>query len=714
MSDAANNTAHLTSEQRAIISQRARSVLIGAVAGSGKTTTLAHCVAHNLRAGLAPRDVLVLVFTPAAQDVFRQRLAQAGAGAGVRVATYGEFAQALLDGWRESSHIDGAQAWLPDAASARDVVFDAIEAAAESQADPDYEFSLTALHAEILLNQLSRLKGMLTLRQLDEASNAELADELDLPRGLIAICRVFEQRRQLDLGAWAWQNEADLVYDVLGLLDAMPGQLPLPGYALIVADEWHDANAGHMALLTRLAGDDARVVAAGDREQVVHSWNGADPQFMGDTYLQAFPGSKRLPLTLSFRCGPTLAACAQAVSGQTFGSARLHDTVVTTHPYDGSDAAGCARQVLDAVDILSGPGHDVPLSDMAVLLRAPYQGIAIENLLIERGIAYRVDGFESYFDRVEIRMMRGLLHVAEGSIVAAGPQTEIRAILRALGQLALLDYDEADWKLVERAMAEDPISTWNGFLQQMRRVRQHELDDQADMRWRAQVAQVCDTLLAERGNWTAAQLLTHAATALRLADRIKGWVVRAEDARAIARSIDSFIAYAEQTGLGAGDFLLHLAQGQQRAAALHRRKGQHLTLATARDAKGKEWRRVFLPNMVDGEFPDVMADQREERRLFYVAITRAIDGVHLFVPQAGRSRLVEAMRLPAAQAASAARLQDNREQAAAPPLRVYLNVPYADKDEAKALGAQWDAVARKWWVGPGATMRLFARWRIKG
>lgn len=701
----------LTPEQRQIVSQAGQFLLIDAVAGSGKTTTLAHCVAYRERQGTPGDGILALVFTEAARQVLLQRLAQAGASRSIRVVTYADFARGLLEGWQAQGLIDGAEIYLPGAEAMRPYVFEAIEAAAASpQADRDYGYDLNNLHAEIVINQLSRLKGTLALDRFEDASDAELADELDLPRGLVSVCRAYERMRRIDAGCFAFQSEHDLVADVLAVLDELGEVVSLPCPALVAADEWHDANAAQIALLRRLAGTHTRIIAAGDREQVVHSWNGADPRYMGEAFEHLFPGTRRLPLTCSFRCGPTLGAGAQALTGQVFQSGRQEDTEVEVVRYGAGPQDDCCHQVVDTLAGLIDSGSARSLADCAVVLRDAHQSIALENALIARGLPYVMDGCQSYFDRIEILMLRGILHIARLSMAPVRDRAEVKAILRALGLFAGLAYTESEWADAERTIATDPETIRYFYSGRLSRTADaQETVDAATRRWRARFAQVCDHLIAQASSMSAGALLAHAAAELQLADVTRRLFVHRLDAQAVARSIDGFIACADATGLDAAGLLDHLHQSQRRSGAL--KKNRHpLVLTTARAAKGREWPFVHMPFVVDGEFPQAQADPAEERRLFYVAMTRTSEKLFLYTPHGHDSHFIRALDLPAARAAARAA----RPATPAVPPRVYLDVPYGDKDAAKQLGAQWDNVQRKWWISPAMPRRLFAKWLPDG
>ena len=695
----------LTPEQRQIISQTGKFLLIDAVAGSGKTTTLAHCVAYRERQGTPADGILALVFTEAAKQVFHQRLAQAGASRSVRVATYADFAGALLADWQAQGLIDGAEVYLADAEAMRPYVFEAIEeAAADPHADPDYAYDLNNLHAEIVINQLSRLKGTLAFARFEDASDAELADELDLPRGLVSICRTYERLRRFDAGHFAFQCEHDLVTDVLATCAQLADVVTLPCPALVVADEWHDANAAQIALLRKLTGPHTRIIAAGDKEQVVHSWNGADPRYMGEAFEHLFPGTRRLPLTNSFRCGPTLGACAQALTAQTFQSGRQDDTEVEVIRYDAG-ADDCCIKVVHEIARLAAAGTERGLADCAVVLRDAHQSIALENALIAHDVPYATDGCPSYFDRIEILMLRGILHIARQSMAPVRERGEVKAILRALGLFAGLSYTEGEWADAERTIAADPDTIRYFYSGRLSRTSEaQETVDAATRRWRARFAQVCDHLFAQAASVSAGELLAFAAEELQLAATTRRLFVHRLDAQAVTRSIEGFIDYARSTALDAAGLLERLHQAQRRSGAL--KKNKHpLTLTTARAAKGKEWRYVHIPFVADGEFPQAQADPAEERRLFYVAMTRTSDKLFLYAPAGQESHFIRALDLPAARQTAHA-----KPAAPALPPRIYLDVPYAEKDAAKQLGAQWDNVQRKWWISPAMPRRLFAKW----
>lgn len=717
----------LTPEQRAIVAEPSRIMLIEAVAGAGKTTTLAQLVAHRLRQGTSPGKILVLVFSDAAAAVFNHRLAEAGVAASlaktVHIATYARFGHQALAGWAERGLIDTLPPLAATPETLRAWVWQAIESAAASgRPDPDYGYDLTNLHAEIVLDELARLKGTLDLHRLEDESDADIAESLDLPPGLVAICRQYERLRCPDAGQFAFQGEGDLLFDALTLRQRNPQTLHFPAYDLVVADEWHDANAAHLALLRDLVGPATLLAAMGDQEQVIHAWHGADPRFMGEYFTQAFPAARLMPLTASFRCGATLGAAAVHLNGKPFTSHRLRDTAIDEIAYSAGTPHACAQQVATTLQSLTKSSGEFAPSDCAIILRDHHQSIALENALTEHGISYALDGLPSYFRRLEVLMLRGILHILTGTIADVSDPAEIRGVVRALGTFAGLRYSAKDWAEAERYIIEQPDLIrvfYEGRLTQVH--EEQETPDDASRRWRKHFANVCGRLAGHAGDWSAGQLLRTAATELKLDDAARRLFVHRHQADAVVRSINGFIAFAEQSAWGVTDFLARLDAAQQQSLSFRKRR-QRVTLTTARQAKGKEWPCVLMPWLEHGEFPQTGADAAEERRLFYVAITRAKDRLVLFVPGDGGtvhpSQFIAALRLDEARREGAAHTLANQDLIGPdapekPPERLYLDVPYAEKDDVKRLGAQWDSVQRKWWI-PGTTQRSrFARWLVK-
>ncbi len=523
---------------------------------------------------------------------------------------------------------------------------------------------------------------------------------------MISICRSYEKLRSYEIGHYNFQSEHDLLFDVLNIIQFYPN-LELPHYHLIVADEWHDANAAHMELLARLAQEPTtRVIVSGDKEQVIHSWHGADPRFMGELFQEKFPSVSicRMPLTVSFRCGPTLGAAAHLLNGRKFSSHRNEDTYISVLSYSRNSVFECANTLVKAINSVRQKHKHMSLSDCVVLLRDPHQSITIENAFIHNNIPYNIKGFSTYFNRLEIRMLRGILHILTGSMATVSDSTEAKAIVRALGIYTGLGYSEKEWREAEQDIIEQHDGIQIFFENRLIKVHPTEKDPGfAKREWREKLGRVCHFLQSKMTQWNAGELLHYAIDHLNISETTRRLFVQKDQATAVIKSIGSFLDFAEQLKLNAPDFLTWLDNQAHNAVGSPKENIDRLTISTIGHAKGNEWKCVFMPYLDSVEFPKPEADFAEERRLFYVAITRAKDVLVLLQPESAlntsaASCFIERIELAKAKTIGASALHQNKFPEQQMSGRLYFDVPHTETDEAKRMGARWDKVQRKYWI----------------
>lgn len=713
------STLPLTPEQSAILQARDPAILVSAVAGSGKSTTLAHAAALRLRRGTPPGRILALVFSDTARQVFLDYLAQAGhSRADVTVRTYDEYARSLLDAWVRLGYIDGTHTRrLTSLDALRPWIYQAIEDAAALGAHHDYyEFTLNDAHAEYILDTLTWLKGTLRLRHLDDMSIGEFARQEDLPEGLVSILREYERARSHDIGLYEFQSAQDYVYDCLTTL-AGCDYIELPRFDLIVADEWHDINEAHLQLLQRLHAGGGQLIAAGDADQVIHTRHGAHPDYMGPAFLAAFGQARRttMPLSRSFRCGPTLALAAGSLANKTFESWRTQDTEVSVllQPQLYQDHPDGLAHYLQALCRRRGESG---FASCAILLRSPDLSIDIENELIRQEIPYQVSGFDSYFERDEVLILRGILALLCEQLHGAVTAAEALPILQALGRLCEVDLSERDWQASARDISINPQLIRYFYSGQLNRPPapegNHATDTAAQPLWRSRLVSTIEQLRSLLDRASAGELLRQACALLHLPAYARRHYLQQEQADAIEHSIHAFIEYAEQSELTAAAFLEAVATTQRQSQRLRSHAGNArqqapLQLCTIAAAKGKEWPVVIVPGLSRLHFPRPQAQPAEERRLLYVAATRAQTQLVLVSDDAQHPYLQQ-MELSQARALASAMLEENRARQA--DTRIYLHVPFEQRADAKNKGAQWDPVRRQWWIRSSMHLPSFRDW----
>ncbi|MBM3596448.1 MAG: DNA helicase II, partial [Alphaproteobacteria bacterium] len=385
-------------------------------------------------------------------------------------------------------------------------------------------------------------------------------------------------------------------------------------FKYIMVDEYQDTNQVQHLWLRLLAQGRQNICVVGDDDQSIYSWRGAEVANIL-RFEKVFPGSKIIRLEQNYRSTPQiLAAASGLISGN---SQRLGKTLWTErHPGDKLrvigvwDAPEEARRVGEEIERLEREG--APLAQVAILVRAQYQTREFEDRFISIGINYRIVGGFRFYERAEIR--DGLAYLR----VIAQPADDLaferihNTPKRGLGAKALetmhLHARRRGIPLAAAALEiadsdELPARPRNTLLALMRDF----------VRWRdlagtTSPAELARTVLDESGY-----------TAMLQAERSTEAAGRLENLAELARAMEEYETL--------GDFLEHVSLVMDNDAADDREK---VTIMTMHAAKGLEFDHVFLPGWEEGVFPSQraldeggLASLEEERRLAYVAITRA-------------------------------------------------------------------------------------------
>ncbi|ABC63621.1 ATP-dependent helicase [Erythrobacter litoralis] len=385
-------------------------------------------------------------------------------------------------------------------------------------------------------------------------------------------------------------------------------------FKYVLVDEYQDTNAVQYLWLRLLAQERKNICVVGDDDQSIYSWRGAEVANIL-RFEKDFPGAKVIKLEQNYRSTPHILAAASGLI--TANSERLGKTLWTEvnagekvrviGVWDGPEEA---RRVGEEIERLEREG--APLDEVAILVRAQYQTREFEDRFIQIGLNYRIIGGFRFYERAEIRDALAYLRVI------AQPQDDLAferiynqpkrglgaktlekmhqharrtGLPLAAASLQLADSDE----LPARAS-----NTIGGLMKQF-------------LHWREQSektepAELLRQVLDESG-YTA--MLENEKTA-----EAKG---RLENLSELARAMEEYETL--------GDFLEHVALVMDNDANPDEEK---VTIMTMHAAKGLEFNHVFLPGWEEGVFPSQraldeggLASLEEERRLAYVAITRA-------------------------------------------------------------------------------------------
>jgi DNA helicase-2/ATP-dependent DNA helicase PcrA len=385
-------------------------------------------------------------------------------------------------------------------------------------------------------------------------------------------------------------------------------------FKYILVDEYQDTNQVQYLWLRLLAQTRKNICVVGDDDQSIYSWRGAEVANILK-FEKDFPGASVVKLEQNYRSTPQILAAASGLINA--NSERLGKTLWTELPPGEKvriigvwDAPEEARRVGEEIERLESEG--APLDQIAILVRAQYQTREFEDRFIQIGLNYRIVGGFRFYERAEIR--------------------DALAYLRVMAQ-------PADDLAFERIYNQPKRGLGAKTLEAMRRHAR-----QLQMPLAAASLDLCDTdelpararnnlvaLLGQFVHWreqadkvTPSELLRSVLAEsgyedMLQKDRSAESAGRLENLTELARAMEEYETL--------GDFLEHvsLVMDNERAG-----DGEKVTIMTMHAAKGLEFDHVFLPGWEEGVFPSQraideggLASLEEERRLAYVAITRA-------------------------------------------------------------------------------------------
>ena len=607
--------ARLNDEQRAAVHCVDRPLIIAAGPGTGKTRTLTVRIAHIVRTlGAQPESILAITFTNKAAGEMGERLAGLlGSGMAQRltIKTFHAFGAHLLRRYGESLGLPSDFA-IPGESD---------RLALLRQTRPD----LSEAQAARYLDAISSAKNRLVTADAPEM-DAELAglfadgedagsiDAAGVYRAYDAALRAAHLLDFDDLLLLAVR----LCEEHAGILDEIRAT-----YRWISVDEYQDVNLAQYRLLRLLAGDGANLCVIGDPDQAIYGFRGADHRYFL-SFQQDFPGARLLALRQSYRSPQSLLdAAAQVISHNPdraaveLWSEFVEQVKLDIHhaPTDRAEAETIVHRIeqmvggsslfsLDSGRVDESAAGERSFGDFAVLYRLGAQARLLVEAFERSGIPYQVAGATSWLQRADVRPILDCLWLLQS------PRSRLHRarILAAAG----VDFTQA-WQFAQDG--ETPIPAWLRGVGEKTRggARRQRLLRLADLweGWQAETSgAVSDLIRCIEAAW--AELEAPKANA-----------GEQERMQQLAR-------FAAPYGADLAGFLETVSL-QSEADAFDPR-AERVTLMTLHAAKGLEFPVVFIAGCEEGLLPylpeserrsDNVADVEEERRLFYVGMTRA-------------------------------------------------------------------------------------------
>ncbi len=601
---------------------RAGPLLVIAGAGTGKTMTLAHRVAHLIVEGVDPQRILLLTFTRRAAEEMGRRVeaivhrALKAQGRAVPATcrlpwsgTFHSIANRLLRRFAHNLGLDPGFSVLDrgDAADVMDVARHALALSKKSRRFPKKDTCL-AIYSRTV-------NAGCTLRETIDVTypwcadwEAELAD----------LFRHYEERKQQ---AQTLDYDDLLIYWQHLVAEQEFARTIGDAFDHVLVDEYQDTNRVQAAILDALKPDGQGVTVVGDDAQSIYSFRAAEVENILGFPDRFMPAAEVVTLEQNYRSTQPIldsANCLIAESERQYrkdlfstGQGGARPDYVTVE--DGDAEADFVVQ-----QVLGNRERGMQLKDQAVLFRGSHSSDRLELELVRRNIPYVKYGGLKFLEAAHVKDLLGVLKWAEN------PKNEVAAfrvlkLLPGIGPSGAARCFETvrnkDHSLVALATFSPPAAAradWPAFCELMTSLAAAGLDEPG---WQTQVASV--------RRWYQPHL-----------ERIYDGIETREADLEQLESIAGRYATRER-------FLTELTLDPPAAAG--DRAGDplldedYLILSTVHSAKGQEWDAVYVLNVTDGSFPSEFATGKpemieEERRLLYVAMTRARQSLSLIAP----------------------------------------------------------------------------------
>jgi len=608
--------AELNDQQYLAVTSRPGPALVLAGAGSGKTRTLIYRVAWLLDNGVEPESILLLTFTNRAaremlervtallpletraiwggtfhsigNRLLRRHVREIGFQPGFSIMDR-EDQEDLLAAVVDSSAIDTKQVRFPTA----EVLGDIFSLAVNTDRSVAKVIGDKYRWFEPITNQIEFLR-----KKYDERKRA--ANVVDFDDLLVKTVQLLQQNLAV---AEFYQRH----------------------FQFILVDEYQDTNKLQSEFIDLLAKRHQSVMVVGDDAQSIYSWRGANYENILD-FPKRYQNSQIYRIETNYRSVPEIVALANASilgnSKQFAKTLRAHRKGFEVKPalvalYDNNQQASFVAQ-----RILELQNEGIDLNAMAVLYRAHFQSLEVQLALTRGGIPFAITSGLRFFEQAHIKDIAAFMKFAVNST----DEVAFKRIARLLPGVAVKTAEKL-WDQLSSAPESErrDFGTWLG---------QCRIGQKPAKAWQ-QLCYTLDEIAPARQPAPPSEMIRIILEAM-YDDYLQAKYANHEQRRDDLTTLESYARTFENPV----DFLSQLslmATGETEGVRATGNETEKITLSTIHQAKGLEWRVVFVIWLTDGMFPSSRSFQstetiEEERRLFYVAATRAQDHLYLTYP----------------------------------------------------------------------------------
>lgn len=576
-----------TAQQKAVCHETGP-MLVLAGPGSGKTTVLLCRISRLLERGLAkPQEILALTFSKAAAEEMKSRFENLNGASGVSFGTFHSIFFRILRsryGWNVEQIFQEEER--------RSILRNSIEA--EKWDIPDLEEYISQFFSQLSL----------------------MNSELEQPNRFTPTGMPVEEFRKLYRAYEGYKERHekldfdDMLTQCYQLLreDAAVREYWQRKYKFILVDEFQDVNQAQFACLQILAEKHQNLFVVGDDDQSIYAFRGARPDFLLH-FPTLYPAAKKVTLNTNYRSTERIVNLAERVIGNNEvrfvknmkGIGEAGDKVTF---FLAEDAAKEAAHIAEKIGRLLDEG--VPLTEIAVIYRTNLQGGAFARELYKRGIPYDLrDNSGNVYEHWVAKDLLAYLLLAENEESDSALRRILNKPKRYIEKDLLAEAETMPYTLLRSFFVCPSLKGWQEENLENLRIDLNQIRKRTPYDALKYIRKVIgyDEYLEEFAAYrrTSAQVLQE------IADEIMETAKDCADVRSFREQLER----------------LSLQMKEQSRKKGQKRNG--VALMTMHGAKGLEFRAVFLPSLVEGIVPHEkgMDTVAEERRLFYVAMTRA-------------------------------------------------------------------------------------------
>lgn len=609
----------LNKQQREAVEYNSGPSLIIAGAGSGKTRVLTYKIAYLMQQGYHPQSILALTFTNKAAREMKERIAQLIGWQYARYLWMGTFHSVFSRILRTEAERIGftANFTIFDSADSRNLIKTIIK---------QFQLDDKVYKPARVQSIISNAKNALISPQM-YAQNKELI-EYD-QRAKMPMIKDLYREYNNRLRASNTMDFDDLLFYTNRLFRDHPDVLATyqERYQFILVDEYQDTNFAQYLVVKQLADAHHRVCVVGDDAQSIYSFRGANIENILK-FKEVYPEAKMFKLEQNYRSTQNIVNAANSLIKQ--NKDQIKKTIYSENEEGDRLEVASAFSDFEEGVIVSNKIWDLrrdknaPYSEFVILYRTNAQSRIFEEALRKKNIPYRIYGGLSFYQRKEIKDVIGYFRMVVNPYDEEAFRRTVNFPTRGIGNTTLN-------KIADAARLHN-VSLWE--------VISNPLDFNLDVnagtaKKLTGFKELIDSFIAQLQELSAYELATRIVKESGIAsdayqDQTPEGMSRQENLQELLGGIHEFCESRQEEGLGGiglMDFLseVSLLSDQDTDKEADKEK---VTMMTIHAAKGLEFNNVFVVGLEEDLFPSAMAKDEfrgleEERRLFYVAITRA-------------------------------------------------------------------------------------------